>query len=190
VKSTSPPGASPQKSDSEAAQHSVFDEVCFAAAAERQLQTSAAGLLGETLERNIAVRLSEEYFRVRRTRTLELITRQGLDRRRLSRVVEFIEANLQGDLTITRLAASACLSRFHFARAFKAATGQSPHRYVCMKRLARAKAMLMKGECSLIDVALALGFSGQTNFTRAFRQLTGQTPGQFRRRLAFARTGP
>jgi AraC family transcriptional regulator len=48
----------------------------------------------------------------------------------------------------------------------------------------------MKGESSLIDVALALGFSGQTNFTRAFRQLTGQTPGQFRRRLAFARTGP
>jgi AraC family transcriptional regulator len=186
VKVPNPQGASPQKSHTEAAQYSVLAEAGLEIAAE--LQTSAGRLLGETLERDIAVRLIKEYIRTRRTRTLELITREGLDRRRLSRVLDFIEVNLQGDLTITRLATIACLSRFHFARAFKAATGQSPHRYVCMKRLARAKAMLMKGERSLIDVALALGFSGQTNFTRAFRQLTGQTPGQYRRRLAFHNT--
>jgi AraC family transcriptional regulator len=111
------------------------------------------------------------------------VTREGLDRRRLSRVLEFIEDNLEGDLTIVRLAGIACLSRFHFARAFKAATGQTPHQCVSAKRLARAKALLLGGDRSLIDISLALGFSGQANFTRAFRQLTGQAPGEYRRQF-------
>jgi AraC family transcriptional regulator len=111
------------------------------------------------------------------------VTREGLDRRRLSRVLEFIEDNLEGDLTIVRLAGIACLSRFHFARAFKAATGQTPHQCVSAKRLARAKALLLGGDRSLIDISLALGFSGQANFTRAFRQLTGQAPGKYRRQF-------
>jgi AraC family transcriptional regulator len=97
--------------------------------------------------------------------------------------LDYIEANVEGDLTIVRLAAIACLSRFHFARAFKAATGQSPHQFVSAKRLARAKTLLLGGDRSLIDISLALGFSGQANFTRAFRQRTGQTPGDYRRRF-------
>src|SRR5215470_1297023 len=75
----------------------------------------------------------------------------------------------------------ACLSQFHFARAFKAAIGQSPHRYVSRKRLERAKALLTADDRSLVDIALTLNFSCQANFTRAFRQATGQTPGQYRR---------
>jgi AraC family transcriptional regulator len=108
-------------------------------------------------------------------------TRAGLDRRRLTRVLDYIEVNLEGDLAIDHLATIACLSRFHFARAFKAAVGQSPHRYVSAKRLERAKALLVRGDQSLVDIALALRFSCQANFTRAFRQVTGQTPGQYRR---------
>jgi AraC family transcriptional regulator len=40
---------------------------------------------------------------------------------------------------------------------------------------------LIRGDESLADIALALNFSCQANFTRAFRHVTGQTPGQFRR---------
>jgi AraC-like DNA-binding protein len=109
------------------------------------------------------------------------IAQEGLERRRLSRVVDYIEANLEGDLTVDRLAGIACLSRFHFARAFKAAVGQPPHQYVSAKRLEHAKALLIRGDRSLIDIALTLSFSCQGNFTRAFRQATGLTPGQYRR---------
>jgi AraC family transcriptional regulator len=59
----------------------------------------------------------------------------GLDRRRLTRVLDYIGANLEDDLTLARLASIACLSRFHFSRAFKAAVGRSPHHYVSAKRL-------------------------------------------------------
>jgi AraC family transcriptional regulator len=96
--------------------------------------------------------------------------------------LEYIEAHLEGDLTIDHLASIAFLSRFHFARAFKIAVGRSPHRYVSAKRLERAKALLIREDRSLVDIALALNFSCQANFTRAFRQVTGHTPGEYRRR--------
>ena len=98
-------------------------------------------------------------------------------------MLNYIEANLEGDLSIERMAAIACLSRYHFARAFRQAVGQSPHRYVSAKRLERAKALLVRGDRPLVDIALALSFSSQANFTRAFRQATGQAPGQFRQGL-------
>jgi AraC family transcriptional regulator len=80
------------------------------------------------------------------------------------------------------MASEACLSRFHFARAFKASTGQAPHQYVSAERLERAKSLLIQGDRSLLDIALSLNFSSQSNFTRAFRRIVGQTPGQFRQR--------
>jgi len=95
-------------------------------------------------------------------------------------VLDFIEANLEGDLTVSQLASVACLIQFHFARAFKAAVGQSPHRRVSAKRLVRAKELLFDADRALADIALALRFSCQANFTRAFRQATGQTPAQYR----------
>jgi AraC-like DNA-binding protein len=120
-------------------------------------------------------------LRVNPLGTLSRLAQQGLERHRLSRVLDYIDANLEGELTLDRLAGIACLSRFHFARAFKAAVGQSPHQHVSAKRLERAKELLIRGNQSLIDIALTLSFSCQASFTRAFRQATGLTPGQYRR---------
>jgi AraC family transcriptional regulator len=69
-------------------------------------------------------------------------------------------------LTIARLAAVACLSRFHFSRAFKAAVGRSPHHYVSAKRLELAQQLLEKGDQPLAHIALTLKFSCQANFNR------------------------
>ena len=118
-------------------------------------------------------------------------TVQGLDRRRLCPLTGLHrEANLEGDLSIERMAAIARRSRFHFARSFRQAVGQSPHRYVSAKRLERAKALLMHGDRPLVDIALALSFSSQANFTKAFTQATGQAPGQFRQRFGSRQPEP
>jgi AraC family transcriptional regulator len=114
----------------------------------------------------------------------------GLDRRRLTRVLDYIGANLERDLTLARLAAVACLSRFHFSRAFKAAVGRSPHYYVSAKRLELAKQLLGKGDQPLVHIALTLKFSCQANFTRAFREATGQTPAQYRRSVGMIAAEP
>lgn len=162
-------------------QDPLLAEIAYALVAELQAETAAGGLLAETLAATLAARLVQNHVGSSSAPAIPRIAPEGLDRRRLSRVLDYIEANLEGDLTIDRLAKVACLSRFHFARAFKAAVGRSPHRHVSTRRLERAKAWLKRGDQSLVDIALTLKFSCQANFTRAFRQATGQTPGQYRR---------
>jgi AraC family transcriptional regulator len=162
-------------------QDPLLAEIAFAIASELQCETSAGRLLADSLASGLAARLVQNRISRSPAQASSLMSQEGLDRRRLSRVLDYIEANLEGDLTLDHLASIACLSRFHFARAFKAAVGQPPHRYVSSKRLERAKALLARGDRPLIDIALALNFSSQTNFSRAFRQVTGRTPGDFRR---------
>jgi AraC family transcriptional regulator len=162
-------------------QDPLLAEIAYAIASELQSQTSAGSLLAETLASSLAARLVQNHLSSSPAQAFPRIKQEGMDRRRLSRVLEYIQANLESDVTVDDLASIACLSRFHFARAFKAAVGESPYRFVSAKRLERAKTLLIRGDQSLVDIALALNFSCQANFTRAFRQRTGQAPGQYRR---------
>ena len=106
-----------------------------------------------------------------------------LDRARLSRVLAYIEEHLAEDITVTELTNVACLSIFHFTRAFAGAMGMPPHRYVSRRRLENAKAMIATGRASLHEIALDCQFSSQSSFTRAFRRATGITPAEYRRAL-------
>jgi AraC family transcriptional regulator len=162
-------------------QDPLVAEIAFAIVSEMRTQTAGSRLLAETLAVSLAARLVHSHSGLSPDKDLERFSHQGLDRRRLTRVKEYIAANFEGDLTIAELAKVACLSQFHFARAFKAAVGQSPHQYVSAQRLERAKEMLTRGDQSLLDITVALSFSSQANFTRAFRLATGMTPGQYRR---------
>jgi AraC family transcriptional regulator len=158
----------------------LLGEMARALALELRAETSAGRLLVDSLANSMAARLVQKYISVSAAQSAAFPATGGLNRRRLFRVLDYIEANLEGDLTLDHMASIACLSRFHFARAFKQAVGQSPHRYVSARRLERAKALLIQGDRPLVDIALALSFSSQANFTRAFRQATGQAPGQYR----------
>jgi AraC-like DNA-binding protein len=159
----------------------LLGEIARAVASELQDETSAGRLLVESLANSMAARLVQTHSGAPTSQPIVSASKEGLDRRRLARVLDYIEANLEGDLTLDGMASIACLSRYHFARAFKQAVGHSPHRYVSIRRLDRAKALLMQGDRSLVDIALALSFSDQASFTRAFRQATGRAPGQYRR---------
>ena len=90
---------------------------------------------------------------------------------------------LGSDITVADLAEVACLSRFHFLRAFKVATGVTPHRYLSDLRLDHAKALLRQGDISLGDLAQACRFTSQANFSRAFRRAVGMSPGAYRRAM-------
>jgi len=92
-----------------------------------------------------------------------------------------IEERLGESLSIEELAREAGLSRFHFARAFKKATGLSPHRYVTLRRVERAKSLLRYSDLPLVDVALEVGFSNQAHFTDQFHRVAGATPNAYRR---------
>src|SRR6202045_1847688 len=147
-------------------------------------------MLIETLASSLAARLVQNHVGTLARDVSARATQAGLDRRRLTRVLDYIGANLEGDLTLARLAAVSCLSRFHFSRAFKAAVGRSPHHYVSAKRLELAKQLLGKGDQPLAHIALTLKFSCQANFTRAFREAAGQTPAQYRRSVGMITAEP
>ena len=106
--------------------------------------------------------------------------RGALDPRRLQRVKDLIETNPGEDLTIEALAKEACLSPFHFARAFKAATGMAPHRYVTDRRIEKAKFWISEGRRPLAEIAHLCGFSSQAYFTKWFGRLVGATPRAYR----------
>ena len=91
-----------------------------------------------------------------------------------------MEAHLDEDITLDRLAGEACLSPYHFARAFKAATGAPPHRYLTDRRLERAKILIAANQLPLAAIAAACGFSSQAHFTKTFKAATGATPGVYR----------
>jgi AraC family transcriptional regulator len=104
----------------------------------------------------------------------------SLDRHRLARVLEFIEAHLADDISLDDMAGEACLSPFHFARLFRAAMGVPPHSYVSARRIEAAKAKLATDKATLAQIALEAGFASQASFTRAFGKATSMTPGQYR----------
>jgi AraC-like DNA-binding protein len=104
-----------------------------------------------------------------------------LDNRWLRRVLDYIDGHLAEDITAADLAKVACFSVFHFTRAFSAATGLPPQRYVRQRRLERAKASIAVESTSIARAAFMCGFLSQASFTRAFRKATGMTPSGYRR---------
>ncbi|QNK01365.1 helix-turn-helix domain-containing protein [Dyella telluris] len=112
-----------------------------------------------------------------------------LDPRRLKRVLDLIELRFAETLSLSELAAQACLSEFHFSRLFRAATGLSPYRYVTHRRVEAAEQLLANTQAPQLEIALETGFGSQANFIRVFRKLTGMTPGQFRAQRRDVKTG-
>jgi AraC family transcriptional regulator len=110
-----------------------------------------------------------------------LLNKGGLSPFLKSRVMDFIEANLDQPLTIGDLAQQTQLSDYHFARNFKQVTGESPHAYVVRRRVEKAKELLQRKEESLSDIALSCGFSSQSHFSARFKKLVGVTPKQFQK---------
>lgn len=98
---------------------------------------------------------------------------------RIKRSIDLIHAQLTSDLSLQCLASESGMSHFQFSRAFKRATGQSPHQYILEQRVARAQELL-KGQGSLSDIAYAVGFSSQAHMTDVFKKRLGVTPGQYR----------
>lgn len=107
--------------------------------------------------------------------------RGALDARRIRRVTEYIDARLGENLSIETLAGQASLSLFHFARAFKSATGKTPHRFVIERRIGRAKTLLGESREPIAAVAELCGFASQAHLSRWFKRLVGVTPGSYRR---------
>jgi len=87
---------------------------------------------------------------------------------------------MKANLVIT----AAAITPIYLARAFKAAVGQSPHRYVLARRIERAKELLRNSEMAVVDVALSSGFSSQSHLSYWFQRYVGVSPAAYRQHRA------
>ena len=100
----------------------------------------------------------------------------GLTRAKLVRAVEYIQDQLNADLTVSGIAQTVGLSPDHFTKLFKESTGQSPYRYVVEARVRKAKELLTTGKFTISEVAHHVGFVDQSHLTRHFRRVFGLPP--------------
>lgn len=98
----------------------------------------------------------------------------------VSRVQAHVFANLSGRLELIELAALAGMSPYHFARVFKARTGQSVHQFVLESRLEGARGRLSRSSAAISEIAKQTGFSSQSHLTTAFRKRFGLAPKAYR----------
>ncbi|MBN0986454.1 AraC family transcriptional regulator [Amphritea pacifica] len=100
---------------------------------------------------------------------------------RINRVCDYINQNLDIELSIEQLSGVAALSKYHFHRLFSAFTGVSVVRFIQLMRLKRASFRLaFEHELRIIDIAYEAGFDSPEAFSRAFKRTFGQSPSGFR----------
>jgi AraC family transcriptional regulator len=130
-------------------------------------------MYGEALSTALAVHLLREYG----TAVLEPKRPYGgLPREKLVRAVEYIQDQLNADLTVSGIAQVADMSADHFTKLFKESTGQSPYRYVVEARVRKAKELLTTGKFTISEAAHQVGFVDQSHLTRHFERVFGLPP--------------
>lgn len=88
--------------------------------------------------------------------------------------------SLNAKLLIADVAEQCAMSRSHFSRAFKRATGMSPQEWSLDLRIRRAKELLRDQALPISSISLECGFADQSHFSRMFSKLVGTTPKRWR----------
>src|SRR5207249_10498547 len=95
-------------------------------------------------------------------------------------ITEWQTQNIEEDFSLGQLAAKAGLSKFHFIRLYKNATGETPSRYHTDLRMDAARRLLRETKKSVAEVALDVGYANPSHFAKLFRRQTGLSPSDYR----------
>lgn len=93
-------------------------------------------------------------------------------------ILDFIDRNLENDLSLEALEQKFYINRFYLSRLFKNVTGSTLHDYILFKRISRAKLLLSKG-CNVTEACSKSGFRDYSNFLRMFKRTVGVSPGKY-----------
>jgi len=102
---------------------------------------------------------------------------------------DLMDLRFADPLDLDQMAAQAGLSKFHFARAFKDAYGETPANYLGRRRVERAKDLLRSANLTVTEACMLVGFSSLGSFSSRFSEMVGMSPRAFQRASA-ARGGP
>jgi AraC family transcriptional regulator len=99
----------------------------------------------------------------------------------VERIRREVEMRIAEPIYLEELAATAGMSRFHFARAFRKASGRSPMAFVREARVAAVRGLIQSSDLPLKEIAARVGFADEYQLSRVFRQIAGIPPGAMRR---------
>lgn len=169
------PGGRVQLSPRLGARDPLVDYVARALMAELAAPAPVGRLYADSLAVALASRLIQG-FAMTRWRS-----RQTLSKPQLRRVIDYIEANLEAELSLAELAGVTGVSVPHLTTLFRRTMGQSVHRYVVERRVQQARTLLLGGERSVAQVALSTGFAHQSHLARWMKRMLGVTPSEILR---------
>jgi AraC-like DNA-binding protein len=101
------------------------------------------------------------------------------------KATDFMRRAFRRPITCADVADAAGISTAHLHALFQQWLGSTPGRTLGEIRLDRAKDRLAGSAEPIVEIALGVGFSEQSAFTRAFRRRFGESPAAYRRRLEF-----
>ncbi|MGW1199571.1 helix-turn-helix domain-containing protein [Streptomyces sp. NPDC002536] len=102
--------------------------------------------------------------------------------RRLLRARDAMDRAYAEPLDVPALAQIAHVSEAHFTRTFRAAFGETPHRYLQRRRVERAMFLLRETRRPVTDICFEVGFGSLGTFSRTFRDIVGHSPREYRKR--------
>lgn len=106
--------------------------------------------------------------------------RPSRSQRVVSKIVRFVDANIEGDLSMSQFEKSVGLSARHIHRIFVEVTGMSCQKYVANRRLEIARSMLQEDSSfSIKQIAYATGFASPAHFSSSFRKAFGVSPSEY-----------
>lgn len=100
----------------------------------------------------------------------------------LRRARDRIDREYARPLDVAGLARTALMSPSHFSRQFRAAYGETPYGYLLTRRIERATALLRRGDVTVTDACMTVGFTSLGSFSSRFTELVGETPSAYRAR--------
>jgi AraC-like DNA-binding protein len=98
----------------------------------------------------------------------------------LRSVLEYIDDNLAGDLSLEALSAYSQLSVSHLHALFREHLSQTPHKFIINRRLQQARSLLAGSDLRMGEISYKCGFVNGETFNRCFKKFQGMTPSQFR----------
>lgn len=104
--------------------------------------------------------------------------------RHLRQARDLADRRYQEPLDLAALASAAGLSKYHFLRAFTAAYGETPMRYLTRRRIERAQDLLRTANLTVSEISVLVGFDSLGSFTSRFTALVGVSPTRYRERWA------
>ena len=94
--------------------------------------------------------------------------------------IQYIRANYAANLTLEDMARQASMSKYHFSRLFKETCGYSPHEFLILTRLNRAKQLLTTTDLPISRIAQEVGYQNAASFSSVFANQVGLSPTRFR----------